>query len=183
MLKLIPISRPCSKNVKVELSANLSNVLNKACGFTLIELLVTLAILGVLAGMTVPIAQVAHQRSQEQELRAALKEIRQALDAYQRASNDGRISKPIGSSGYPKDLIVLFEGVSDQRDPKRNKIFFIRRIPRDPMNPNVDIPGSETWGLRSYASDPIDPRPGDDVYDVYSTSNKVGLNGVPYNKW
>jgi general secretion pathway protein G len=152
-------------------------------GFTLIELLVTLAILGVLATMTIPLAQVAHQRGQEQELRSALKEIRLALDAYQRASNDGRIPKPIGGSGYPKDLDVLVEGVPDQRDPKRNKIFFIRRIPRDPMNANANIPESESWGLRSYVSEANNPTPGDDVYDVYTTSNKVGLNGVPYNKW
>ena len=159
------------------------NPLKHTDGFTLIELLVTLAILGVLATMTVPIAQVARQRSQEQELHSALKEIRLALDAYQRASNDGRIYKPIGGSGYPKELDVLVEGVPDQRDPKRNKIFFIRRIPRDPMNPDTSVSESDSWGLRSYASEADDPRPGDDVYDVYSTSKKIGLNGVPYNKW
>ncbi len=159
------------------------NPLKHTDGFTLIELLVTLAILGVLTTMTVPIAQVARQRSQEQELHSALKEIRLALDAYQRASNDGRISKPIGGSGYPKELDVLVEGVPDQRDPKRNKIFFIRRIPRDPMNPDTSVSESDSWGLRSYASEADDPRPGDDVYDIYSTSKKIGLNGVPYNKW
>jgi general secretion pathway protein G len=156
---------------------------NRGHGFTLIELLVSLAILGVLATMTVPIAQVAHQRSQELELRSALKEIRLALDAYQRASNDGRVPKPIGGSGYPKDLDVLVEGVPDQRDAKRNKIFFIRRIPRDPMNPNTSISEAESWGIRSYTSEANNPQPGDDVYDIYTTSTKVGLNGVPYNKW
>ena len=152
-------------------------------GFTLIELLVTLAILGVLATLAVPVAQVARQRGQEQELRLALREIRRGIDAYQRAGSDGRIPKSLGTTGYPPDLNVLVDGVPDQRDPKRNKIFFLRRIPRDPMNPNYDVPEADTWGKRSYASEANDPQEGDDIYDVYSTSTAVGLNGVPYNKW
>lgn len=152
-------------------------------GFTLIELLVTLAILGVLATLTVPVAQVARQRSQEQELRLALHEIRRGIDAYQRASNEGRIPKTLGATGYPKDLEILVEGVPDQRDPKRNKIFFLRRIPRDPMNVNSDLEDSATWGKRCYASEANDPQEGDDIYDVYSTSPRIGLNGVSYNRW
>jgi len=152
-------------------------------GFTLIELLVTLAILAVLATLAVPVAQVSRQRIQEQELRSALREIRHAIDAYQRAVNEGRIPRDLGGSGYPKDLDVLVDGVPDQRDPKRNKIYFLRRVPRDPMNPDYDQPEAASWGKRSYASEANDPQEGDDIYDVYSTSNKVGLNGVPYNKW
>lgn len=157
---------------------------NGASGFTLIELLVTLAILGVLASMTVPVAQVARQRAREQDLRLALRAIRGGIDAYVAAGKDGRVAKPAGGTGYPPSLDVLVDGVPDQSDPKgEHKIFFLRRIPRDPMNEDAQLDDAATWGKRSYASEADDPQEGDDVYDVYSTSKGVGLNGVPYRKW
>lgn len=152
-------------------------------GFSLIELLVTLAILALFASATLPVAQIAVQRSQEQELRRALHEIRSGIDAYQRASAEGRVMRKPGSSTYPGNLEILVDGVADQRDPQRNKIYFLRRIPRDPMNPDAGSADQAVWAKRSYASEASDPKEGEDVYDVYSNSSKIGLNGIPYRKW
>ena len=158
-------------------------MMKRGLGFTLIELLVTLAILGLLSALVVPTAQVVVQRRQEQELREALHQMRAALDAYKLAYDQGRITKTLAATGYPKTLELLVEGVPDLQNPKHIKMYFLRRVPRDPFNPDATLSESQTWGKRSYASDADQPKEGEDVYDVYSLSDKTGLNGVPYKKW
>nr|MBL8411795.1 type II secretion system protein [Dechloromonas sp.] len=155
----------------------------KCPGFTLIEMMVTLAIIAVLATLVVPVAQLGVQRAREQELRLALREIRTAIDAYKQASDEGRIPRDAASSGYPATLQLLVDGVDDGKRGKNTKIRFLRRLPRDPMQPDVTADPTQGWGLRSYASEAADPKEGSDVYDVYSRSPQVGLNGVPYKAW
>jgi general secretion pathway protein G len=151
-------------------------------GFTLIELVITVAIVGVLALLAAPLLEVTAQRHKEAELRLALRQIRTAIDAYHQAVKEKRIESPADASGYPPNLDVLAAGVPDITQPDRRKIYFLRRLPRDPMNPDSSLSAAETWGLRSYASPPESPSAGEDVYDIYSLSDKVGLNGVPYRE-
>jgi len=151
-------------------------------GFTLIELVVTLALLGVLAMLAAPMAELAVQRSREQELRLALRDIRNELDRYKRAADTGQITRQPGDSGYPPDLEVLESGVDLIGSGERKRLYLLRRLPRDPLaDPN--LPAARTWGLRSYSSPPDDPRSGEDVFDVYSKDPGTGLNGVPYRQW
>lgn len=149
-----------------------------ARGFTIIELLVVMAVLGVLASLLLPLAELNQRRANERELKQALWQIREAIDAYHRAALAGQVAA--GSSGYPPGLRALVEGVPDPRAGGNR--YFLRRLPRDPFA-DPSLPAEQTWALRSYQSPPDRPAAGDDVFDVASRSPLLGLNGVPLNQW
>lgn len=155
----------------------------KQYGFTIVELLVTVVIVSILASAALPMAELSVQRNKEQELRRVLREIREALDAYKQAGDEGRIVRKAGESGYPPTLEVLADGVVDAKSPTGAKMHFLRRIPRDPFFTDLSVPAAKMWGKRSYASSADEPKEGDDVYDIYSVSSDAGLNGIPYREW
>ncbi|HNI81790.1 MAG TPA: type II secretion system protein, partial [Rhodocyclaceae bacterium] len=151
-------------------------------GFTLIEMAVTVAVVAVLAAIAAPVVQLSAQRAREAELRTALRQIREAIDTYKRYSDEGRIAKVVDASGYPPALEDLVKGVPDAKSPKGARLYILRRIPRDPLNPDLSLAADETWGLRSYASPPDEPAEGADVFDVYSRATGKGLNGIAYRE-
>ena len=148
----------------------------RAQGFTFVELMITVAIVALLASVAAPLAEVTVQRNKEKDFRHALREIREAIDSYKRAADEGVIERKPEGSGYPETLAVLVDGATDKRKTDGSKVYFLRRVPADPMS-------GEDWGLRSYASSAKEPQPGKDVFDVYSRSQDKGLNGIPYREW
>ena len=146
-------------------------------GFTLIELVVTVMIISILVGLAVPLARNSIKREKEFELRAALREIRTAIDKYKDASDRGLIMVKIDTEGYPEKLEVLVEGVQlvGQVD---KKLKVLRRIPKDPMT------NSTEWGLQSVHDDPKrNSWGGQDVFDVYTKSEGTAFDGTKYKEW
>lgn len=151
-------------------------------GFTLVEMLVVLAILGMLGAAARPMLELQVQRGKERELREALRTLRVAIDSYRQAALAGQVSKSAGDSGYPPSLDALVKGVPDMRSATNQRLYFLRRVPRDPFA-EPGLPAAETWLLRSADSPPEAPRSGRDVFDVMSRSQAKALDGGPYSQW
>lgn len=151
--------------------------IRKSSGVTLIELMVTMAILAILATAIMPLTQITYKRSKEIELKRNLRMIRQALDEYKRLTDEKKIPNKAFASGYPESLDVLVTGV-ELKGPIPFKQKFLRRIPKDPMTEDGE------WGLRSYFDEPdSEIWGGQDVYDIYSTSEEEALDGSFYKDW
>jgi general secretion pathway protein G len=148
--------------------------MGREVGLTLVELIVTVAILGLLASAAVPLARWNIKRVKERELRTDLWQMRKAIDAYKDAADKGGIQTKVDSQNYPPDLETLVKGVEIQG----KKVRFLRRVPIDPMT------GKQEWGLRSMQDDPTgDSYGGQSVFDVYSKSQGIALNGTKYADW
>lgn len=146
-------------------------------GFSLIELIVTVTLIAIIAGLAVPLARNSIRRQQEVELRRALREMRVAIDRFKEASDLGLIEITLGTEGYPEGLELLVEGV-DQIGAVDRRLRFLRRILVDPMT------NSTEWGLRSYQDDPeSNSWGGENVFDVYTRSNALALDGSVYSEW
>jgi len=155
----------------------------RVAGFSLVELLVSVAIIGVLASVAMPVVELTQKRQKEAELRTALRDIRRAIDNYKDAANQKRIKVELDASGYPPTLAALVEGAPDLASKNGAMIYFLRRVPRDPFNSDPTVSASESWGKRSFASPANKPLAGADVYDVFSKSESIGLNGTAYKEW
>lgn len=151
-------------------------------GLTLIELVIAIAIMGILAATVIPLAEVTVTRTKELELRRTLRQVRTAIDEYQKDYQEAVATKKIfatvDASGYPEELENLIEG-NDWGGLFPYKKKYLRRLPRDPFDRYDD-----GWGKRSYADEPDSTVwGGDDVYDIYSQSDDIALNGTYYRDW
>jgi general secretion pathway protein G len=144
-------------------------------GFTLIELIIAATILSILTLMVLPLSRVTVQREKEKRLRQALWEMRDAIDRYKDAADRGMFQTKVDSQNYPPDLDTLVKGVEGQAGKKYR---FLRSIPTDPMT------NSKEWGMRSMQDDAdSDSWGGQNVFDVFSRSDRKGLDGTSYKDW
>jgi general secretion pathway protein G len=146
-------------------------------GLTLIELLVTIAVMGILAGVAMPLAQTTATRMRELELRRNLRKIRESIDVFKLEYTKARVNAAdaqdvfkkkisMDRSGYPLTLEEMVE----------TKI--LRRVPQDPLT------ADGKWVLRSFSDNPqASLSDGKDVYDIRSGSKAVALDGTKYETW
>jgi len=146
-------------------------------GMTLLELIIATSILMILASAALPVNRMAIKRQKEFELREHLREMRSAIDRYKDAADKNLIQVELGTEGYPKTLEVLVDGI-ELATAKERRVRFLRRIPVDPMTGRTD------WGMRSVQDEPQSGSwGGQNVFDVFSRSSGIALDGTRYADW
>jgi general secretion pathway protein G len=150
---------------------------------TLVELVSVCAVLMILAGMAMPVANTAVKRQKELELRRALREMREAIDRFQADAQrypglvQNELNGLVNQDLYPEELEQLYEGV-DIGDVTDTKLKYLRRLPIDPMT------GTTEWGTRSSRDRPDALfTDGTNIFDVHTTSEKLALDGTKYRDW
>jgi len=148
-------------------------------GFTFLEMIIVLAILCILVGIAMPITKHENTRRKEAELKYSLKQTRDAIDRYKidcELGLVGLLDRRVNDNCYPPDLDRLVEGINIPNSDKT--IRYLRSIPVDPFTENTE------WGLRSDQDDRDSTSWGNEnVYDIYSKSERVALNGTRYKDW
>jgi general secretion pathway protein G len=171
----------CGLRIGLRIRSRIGSGIRRSPGYTFVELLVVATIVLILASAIMPLAKVTATRTREAELRRALREMRTAIDKYKDAADIGQIGSldiKVGSENYPADLQTLVDGVSAANDATGRKLKFLRRIPVDPMTKSTE------WGLRSYQDKPDSTKwGGQNVFDVYTTSEGKALDGTKYKDW
>jgi general secretion pathway protein G len=150
-------------------------------GLTTVELLAALGVMLALVSIAIPLKRWDEKRRREVELRTDLRMMRDAIDQYKKAFDEGRIQqKDVDQKGFPLDLDELVDGV-DVADPLKGatrEVHFLQSVPVDPFT------GEAEWGMRSYQDDwDSDSWGGENVWDVYSLFEGKALDGTYYNTW
>lgn len=158
---------------------------NREAGLTLVELAVVCAIVFILTAAAIPVFELGILRSREVELRRALHTIRTAIDRYYDMASIGALDTKLlepDDMFYPNDLDVLLDVLDGPPESEKTYVI-LQRLPRDPMA-DEDMEASETWGKRSYQDDFDSSMWGqENVYDVYSLSDGIALDGTEYSTW
>ena len=171
-------------------------------GYSYVEMMVTATVLAVLASIAVPMYKWDAKRRKEVHLRVSLQHMRDAIDRYKKYTDEGRILlEDVDQMGYPPDLETLIEGVTVSNpvtnnagmggalgQNRPNDAFgesaegeLIRFLLREPIDPITGKPG---WGMRSYQDDwDSDSWGSENLYDVYSLSDRKALDGTYYRDW
>lgn len=150
----------------------------KRRGFTLLEIIITMVLLGILAAAVAPSTKKVVKRRKEAELKHSLLEVRTAIDRFKRAYDEGLIIvEDSRQMGYPSDMDELIHGASLKKESAK-RMRFLRKVPTDPMT------GEANWGMRSTFDQPDSGSWGrENLFDIYSLSDGVALDGTEYSEW